>query len=155
MDLILWRHAEAEDAGPGLSDLERALTVKGQKQARRMGQWLDSQLPEGCRIWVSPAVRTLQTAEALGRKFKLHTHLAPGAEPEDVLKVANWPGARESVLIVGHQPTLGQAAALLLTGEPLDWDMRKASAWWFAQRDPGDAGSVYLKAVMASDLIVK
>lgn len=155
MDLILWRHAEAEDAGPGLSDLERALTAKGQKQARRMGQWLDTQLPEGCRVVVSPAVRTLQTAEALGRKFKLHTHLAPGAEPEEILKVANWPGGRETVLIVGHQPTLGQAAALLLTGEALDWDMRKASAWWFAQRDPGDAASVYLKAVMASDLIVK
>ncbi|MFA9216213.1 MAG: phosphohistidine phosphatase SixA [Sphingomonadaceae bacterium] len=155
MDLILWRHAEAEEAYPGLSDLERALTPKGQKQARRMGQWLDSQLPDSCRVLVSPAVRTLQTAEALGRKFKIHADLAPGADPDDVLKAANWPAGKESVLIVGHQPTLGLAAALLMTGEEQDWEIRKASAWWFAQRDPGDAGSLYLKAVMAADLAVK
>lgn len=152
MDLILWRHAEAE---PGFPDLERALTVKGQKQARRMGEWLASQLPDTCRILVSPALRTLQTAEALGRKFKMHAELAPGAEAADVLKAANWPASKETVLIVGHQPTLGQVAALLLSGEEQDWEMRKASAWWFAQRDPGDPASVYLKAVMAHDLVVK
>jgi len=130
MDLILWRHAEAE---PGVPDLERALTAKGQKQARRMADWLSSQLPDNCRILVSPALRTLQTAEPLGRKFKLVPDLAPGAEAEDILKAANWPGNKETVLIVGHQPTLGQAAALLLTGEVQDWEMRKASAWWFSQ----------------------
>lgn len=152
MDLILWRHAEAEAGTP---DLERALTTKGQKQARRMGEWLNAQLPDNCRILVSPAVRTLQTAEALGRKFKLMPELAPGAEAEDILAAANWPGSKETVLVVGHQPTLGQAAALLLTGEVQDWEMRKASAWWFSQREPGDALSVYLKAVMAHDLVVK
>ena len=152
MDIILWRHAEAEEGEP---DMERALTLKGQKQARRMGDWLASQLPDSCRILVSPALRTLQTAEALGRKFKLAAELAPGAEPEDILKAANWPNAKESVLIVGHQPTLGQLAALLQTGEVQDWDMRKASAWWFAQREPGDPNSVYLKAVMVHDLVVK
>jgi phosphohistidine phosphatase len=152
MDLILWRHAEAE---PGEPDLERALTGKGHKQARRMADWLTSQLPDNCRILVSPAMRTLQTAEPLGRKFKIHKDLAPGAEPEDVLKAANWPGGKESVLIVGHQPTLGQVASLLLTGDVLDWDMRKAGAWWFSQHEPGDALSVYLKAVMSHDLVVK
>ena len=155
MDLILWRHAEAEEAQAGMSDLERALTAKGQKQARRMGQWLDSQLPDSCRILCSPALRTLQTAEALGRKFKIHSDLAPGADPSDILKAANGPGNKDAVLVVGHQPTLGQAASLLLTGDDLEWDIRKASAWWFAQRDPGNAASVYLKAVMAADLVVK
>ena len=152
MDLILWRHAEAE---PGIPDLERALTSKGQKQARRMADWLGSQLPDNCRILSSPALRTLQTAEALGRKFKIHPELAPGAEPEDILKAANWPAGKEAVLIVGHQPTLGQVAALLMTGEADDWDMRKAGAWWFSQHEPGDPLSVYLKAVMAHDLVGK
>lgn len=59
MDLILWRHAEAE---PGEPDLERALTAKGQRQARRMADWLGSQLPDSCRILASPALRCLQTA---------------------------------------------------------------------------------------------
>jgi phosphohistidine phosphatase len=155
MDLILWRHAEAEDAYPGLSDLERALTPKGQKQARRMGQWLNAQLPESCRILVSPAVRTLQTVEALGRKYKIHADLAPGADASDLLKAANWPNNKDSVMIVGHQPTLGQLAALLLSGEDNEWDIKKASAWWFSQREPGEPRSLYLKAVMAADLVLK
>lgn len=155
MDLILWRHAEAEDAGPGQTDMERALTLKGQKQARRIGLWLATQLPDSCRILSSPALRTLQTAEALGRKYKLHPDLAPGADPEDVLAAANWPASKESVLIVGHQPTLGQAAALLMTGEVQDWEMRKAGVWWFSQREPGQAASLYLRAVMAPDLVLK
>ncbi len=41
MDLILWRHAEAEKANPGSDDLTRALTAKGEKQATRMAAWLD------------------------------------------------------------------------------------------------------------------
>lgn len=151
MDLILWRHAEAEPGDTGLPDLERALTPKGVKQARRMGQWLDSQLPESCRILVSPAVRTVQTAEGLGRKYRTHAELVPGAEPEAILKAANWPNAKESVVIVGHQPTLGQVAALLMAGLPLDWEMKKAAAWWFVQREPEEP--VLLRAVMTADLV--
>ena len=155
MDLILWRHAEAFDAEAGEDDMARALTPKGQKQARRMADWLTSQLPDSCRILVSPAVRTLQTVEPLKRKFRVVPELAPGADAEDVLMAANWPNGREPVLVVGHQPTLGQVAALLLSGQPQDWQIKKANAWWLVQRDPLDAYSLYLKAVMAPDLIVK
>lgn len=155
MDLILWRHAEAEPGDEGLPDLERALTPKGLKQARRMGKWLDAQLPDNSRIIASPALRTIQTAEGLGRKYKINAELAPGAEPQAILQAANWPAAKETVVIVGHQPTLGQVAALLLTGEALDFEMKKAAAWWFVQREPDDPASLYLKAVMAADLVVK
>lgn len=155
MDLILWRHAEALDAEAGESDLERALTTKGHKQARRMAEWLTSQLPEGCKVLVSPAKRTLQTVEPLKRKFKIVAALAPGADAEDVLQAANWPNAKEPVLVVGHQPTLGQVAALLMSGEVQDWEIKKANAWWLVQRDPADPYSLYLKAVMAPDLVVK
>jgi phosphohistidine phosphatase len=152
MDLILWRHAEAEMTEP---DLERALTPKGHKQARRMAEWLTTQLPENCRVLVSPARRCLQTVEPLERKFKVMRELAPGADAEDLLRAANWPNAKEAVLIVGHQPTLGQAAALLLTGEALDWEIKKANAWWFVQREALDPYSLYLRAVMSPSLIVK
>ena len=155
MDLILWRHAEAFDPDPGESDMQRALTPKGQKQARRMAEWLTAQLPEGCRILVSPALRTVQTAEALGRKFKIVPEIAPGADAEDVLQAANWPNAEKPVLVVGHQPTLGQVAALLMSGQPQDWEMKKANAWWLVQRDPQDPASLYLKAVMGPDTAVR
>ena len=155
MDLILWRHAEALDADPGEEDMERALTSKGQKQARRMADWLKSQLPDSTRILVSPALRTLQTVEPLQRKFKIVHEIAPGADAEDVLLAANWPNAKEPVLVVGHQPTLGQVAALLLSGQPQDWQVKKGSAWWLVQREPLDPYSVYLKAVMSPDLVIK
>lgn len=155
MDLILWRHAEAADPEPGQLDMQRALTSKGQKQARRMAEWLNSQLPDSCKVLVSPAVRTLQTAEPLGRKFKVQAEIGPGADPREVLRVANWPNAREPVLVVGHQPTLGQVAALLLARDAQYLEIKKAAAWWFVQREPLDEDSLYLKAVMGPDLIVK
>jgi phosphohistidine phosphatase len=155
MDLIIWRHAEAADADAGEDDLERALTPKGQKQARRMAEWLGSQLPDSTRILVSPAVRTRQTAEAMQRKFKIVQELKPGADAEDVLLAANWPNAKEPVLVVGHQPTLGQVAALVLSGQPQDWQIKKGAAWWIVRRDPLDPYDVYLKAVMSPELILK
>ena len=73
MDLILWRHAEAEEALQtdldAQFDLARKLTPRGEKQAARMAEWLDRQLPGSARIVVSPARRCEQTALALGRKF--------------------------------------------------------------------------------------
>src|SRR5580765_2212619 len=114
MDLILWRHAEAE---PGEPDLGRRLTAKGIQQAERMGKWLDRHLPSTTRILVSPADRAEQTARALKRKYRVVRELAPGASVTSVLAAAGWPDAREPVLIVGHQPTLGEVAAFLLTSE--------------------------------------
>src|SRR5690349_22456953 len=76
MDLILWRHAEAEAGEP---DMGRRLTGKGVKQAERMATWLDAHLPDTCRVLVSPADRAQQTAQALNRKFKTVPELAPGA----------------------------------------------------------------------------
>ncbi|MES2299042.1 MAG: histidine phosphatase family protein [Pseudomonadota bacterium] len=152
MDLILWRHAEAEE---GELDLERRLTPKGHKQARRMATWLGSQLPESCKILVSPAQRALQTVAPLGRKFKVVPALAPNASAQDILHAANWPKGRAAVLLVGHQPTLGQAAALLLCGQVQDWNIKKGNIWWIAQSDPLDPASRFLRAVMAPKLIVK
>jgi len=108
MDLILWRHAEAE---PGEPDLGRRLTSKGLKQADRMAQWLDSPLPDTCRVLVSPADRAQQTAVALQRKFRTVAELAPGASVAAVLAAANWPDPREPVLILGHPAALGAVAS--------------------------------------------
>jgi phosphohistidine phosphatase len=83
MNLILWRHAEAQDAVP---DLARELTPRGRKQADRMAQWLRAQLPERHLVVVSPAQRTRQTADALGAEYRVDRHLAP-----DVVSPITWP----------------------------------------------------------------
>jgi len=148
MDLLLWRHADAE---PGTRDLERDLTAKGRKQAQRVADWLREWLPRDARVLASPANRARQTAEALTKSFATDAALAPGSGADQVLAAAGWPDEDGAVLIVGHQPTLGRAAALALTGTPADWSIRKASVWWLSRRQQD--GKVLLRAVIAPDLL--
>ncbi|HEY2862647.1 MAG TPA: phosphohistidine phosphatase SixA [Casimicrobiaceae bacterium] len=150
MDLILWRHADAE---PGEPDLERRLTAKGARQAERMAAWLDSHLPDRYRILVSPAERAQQTAQALGRKFKTVPELGPGASASAILIAAGWPGAREATLVVGHQPTLGETAALLLSHTEAPWGVRKGAVWWLSNRARDHVTEVVLKVVVGPDYV--
>ena len=150
MDLVLWRHAEAE---PGEPDLGRRLTSKGLKQAERIAAWLEPRLPETTRILVSPAARTQQTALALGRKFRTVDEIAPGASAQSLLAAAGWPDAREPVLVVGHQPTLGEVAAMLLAGEAASWSVKKGAVWWLTNRTRNGDASVVLKVAIGPDLV--
>lgn len=151
MDLILWRHAQAE---AGDADFERALTPHGRKQAAKMSAWLDRSLPESCRIFSSPTVRTVQTAEALGRKFKILDALGPMATPQSILELAGWPDGRVPVMVIGHQPWLGQVASLLLTGTVQNWTVKKSNAWWISNRQREDGNEVYLRAVFAPEFFL-
>lgn len=135
MDLILWRHADAGEAGDPAHDLERPLTAKGERQAQRMAQRLNHLLPSATRVIASPAARTVQTAQALDRKFRTVAALGPEGTVEDLLGAARWPGARDPVLVVGHQPTLGLTAARLMAGVAQPWAMRKGAAWWLRCRE--------------------
>jgi phosphohistidine phosphatase len=150
MDLILWRHCEAEAGEP---DLGRRLTSKGLKQAERMAEWLERHLPDTCRILVSPADRAQQTAAALPRKFRTVPELAPGASVSAVLAAANWPDSREPVMIVGHQPTLGMVASFLLSGEEAYWSVRKGAVWWLSNRVRDSGAAVVLKTVVGPDFL--
>ena len=151
MELILWRHAEAELLQLGRDDMERGLTPKGERQARRMAAWLNQRLPPSTRILASPALRTQQTARALDRHFKTVNLLAPGRSVDDLLKAAHWPDSGEPVLIVGHQPTLGLVAARLLAGVEQAWPVKKAAVWWLVQRDRDGVAEVTLKAVQGPE----
>ncbi len=153
MDLILWRHAEAEDAPDGGDDLTRALTSRGEKQAARMAAWLDRQLPEGLRVLASPARRTEQTANALGRKFKMRAELLPGGSVEDLLELAQWPRAKGAVLIVGHQPVLGQTIAQLLELQAAECAVRKGAVWWLRQRHRLDQSQTVLLTVQSPEFL--
>lgn len=153
MDLILWRHAEAEDVEDGSEDLARALTPRGEKQAARMAAWLDRQLPEGLRVLASPARRTEQTARALGRKFKMRAELLPGGTPQDLLELAQWPRAKGAVLVVGHQPMLGQTIAQLMGLQSSECAVRKGAVWWLRQRQRLDQSQTVLVAVQSPELL--
>lgn len=148
MELILWRHAEAEDGAP---DNARSLTAKGEKQADKMATFLRASLPHDTRILVSPTKRTQQTAQAFTNHFITDPNIAPGAPPEAILKAAGWPDGEGSVLIVGHQPALGEAAALLMTGHADYWSIKKGAVWWFSRRAREGDYQTALRLVIAPD----
>jgi phosphohistidine phosphatase len=146
MDLLLWRHADAFDARPGEDDLQRALTPEGERQAERIGRWLAGVLPADARILVSPAKRTQQTAAALGRPFHTEPAVVSGASPGAVLQAAGWPQGRQPVLVVGHQPTMGLVASLLMCGSAQYWSVPRASVWWLRADHDGRARLVAMRA---------
>ena len=146
MDLLLWRHAEAEDGSP---DAARKLTKHGRDQARRVAAWLKPRLPKRCEILVSPATRAQETAAALGAKFATSYVVGTGATAAEVIEAAGWPARAKPVLIVGHQPTLGRVAATLLSGEEADWQFAKGSVWWLRYVD----GETRLFAVVHPKLV--
>ena len=157
MDLILWRHAEAEDglSGEELSgrDLDRSLTQRGEKQALRMAAWLDRQLPEGIRILVSPARRCEQTALALGRKYKIRSELAPDATPAQLLELVQWPTHKYPVLVIGHQPILGQTIALLLALKESECAVKKGALWWLRNRDRDGHSQTVVVTVQSPEVL--
>lgn len=151
MDLLLWRHAEAEDTGLDGTDLSRPLTAKGRRQAAAMADWLKKHGPPELRLLVSPALRTQQTAQALGREFATCKDLAPNASVSQLIKASGWPQGRqpgEAIILVGHQPTLGQLAARLLSGREANWSVKKGAVWWLQSRGSGGAEDAVLKLVL-------
>lgn len=138
MDLVLWRHAEAHDLvdpHEAEADLARELTPRGAKQAARMAAWLDRQLPESTKIYASPAVRANQTVRALSRKFKTRPELSPAAQYTELLKVAQWPDGDGTVLLVGHQPSLGALLAHLMQLDSDQCAVKKGAVWWLRTKE--------------------
>ncbi len=151
MDLILWRHAEAEEGDGILPDNKRRLTARGEKQSKQVARWLRQHLPRRRKVLVSPAERTQQTAHALDLPYEIEPRLGTGASAIDVLTAAGWPHQSGAVLIIGHQPTLGRVAALLLGGEEADWSIKKGGIWWFSRRARDNEKQTVLRAVLNPD----
>ena len=150
MDLILWRHAEAED---GFPDIARTLTENGLDQAKRMSGWLRSRLPVNTLVIVSPAQRTQQTAMALTSDFITNAEIGPGAHVNNILAAANWPNSQGAVIIVGHQPTLGEVASYLIPAIPPELSVKKGSVWWIRCQKKENIIEAILHAVIYPEML--
>ncbi|WP_242447310.1 SixA phosphatase family protein [Nitrosomonas supralitoralis] len=150
MDLILWRHAEAHD---GFPDAARNLTEKGLNDAKRMSDWLRSRLPGNTKVIVSPTQRTQQTAMALRSDFITETKIGPGANVRDILAVADWPNVQGAIVIVGHQPTLGNVASYLIPDIPAGLSMKKGSVWWIRYQKNENRFEPVLYSVIYPEMI--
>ncbi len=153
MDLILWRHADAQDGDETVNDIDRVLTPRGVKQAARVAGWLDRQLPEGTRVLSSPARRCEQTAQALGRKYRLMPELGSGTSVTQLLEAAQWPHCKNAVLIIGHQPTLGETIARLLLLQTASCPVRKGMVWWLRTRDRDGQQQTIVTAVQSAETL--
>lgn len=150
MDLILWRHAEAEE---GSDDLARALTHRGRQQASNMAHWLRAQLPDGYRLLASEARRSQQTAALLAKSYEVLPALNPDASVEQVLQTINWPAVGQTIVLVGHQPYIGRLAASVMAEQPLLWSVKKGAIWWLSHREKHGIEQVRLKAMLTPALL--
>ena len=161
MDIIFWRHAEAKDlaneqTGNGDDigeDLNRPLTAKGEKQASKMAAWLNRKMPEATKIWVSPALRTVQTAIALERKYKIRDQLAPDGTVEGLLSAIHWPSMKSTALVIGHQPLIGQTIARLLGLPSQEINLKKGAVWWLRYRERADVGETVVVTVQTPEML--
>ncbi len=150
MELILWRHAEAAAGDP---DAARSLTEHGRAQAQSMARWLAPRLPLDLRIIVSPARRAQETARTLARSFETTDHLAPGTDVATLIRVAGWPDAERPVMLVSHQPVLGETAARLIDGRQASWRIGAGAIWWLRSRQRKTRSEAVLLLAMEPEML--
>lgn len=147
MDLYVIRHAIAEERRAGLPDADRALTEKGRSRFSAVVESLDRQGVRFDRVYHSPWLRAVQTAEMLRRVAEGPLVVADGlARPPEPGFFASLRG--EHVACVGHEPWLSEAVALLTIGSPDgSWlRFKKGGVAWL--RGAARPGSMELRALM-------
>ena len=123
MDIFLVRHAEAIDETVVLRDPHRHLTAHGRQQAAQLGDRLRWHDCSPTRIWTSPLVRAVQTAELVGRglESKLAIEacpaLAPGGSARELVAALQGLPNDAIVVVVGHEPGLSALAGVLVAGD--------------------------------------
>ncbi len=159
INLFIWRHADAVDGSP---DMARQLSPRGHRDASRVAKALAKKLDEKSCIVSSPALRARETVEPLIARMAVELgideRLAPGADIDDVLGVLEDTITRcndqdPTIVMVGHQPWVGQLARRLLTDARGDWSVKKASAWWLVRRSRDGSTEWTLRSVLDPDLV--
>ena len=124
-ELILLRHAHAEPATTGQSDLDRPLSPQGLAEAEAAGRWLAEHGLVPDRVLCSPARRSRETLEAvLERTGYVEQRLEEriyDAAPGTLAALLDEHNEVERVLVVGHNPGLEQLVALLNSGQTGDY----------------------------------
>jgi len=122
--LLLFRHAHAERAESGQSDLDRVLTAEGKHDAAIMGAYIGRHGFQPDRVVVSPAARTRETWDAVAAAL----HPAPSAIFNEriydaiaqalLIALKDTPDSAQTLLVIGHNPGLHDLALMLVaTGD--------------------------------------
>lgn len=147
-EIVLLRHAHAENTTSGQNDSERALTLRGVAEARAAGHWLHEQHALPARVLCSPALRARQTLEhALGdvaAQIEPRIYAATAGELDALI---DEHADAQRLLLVGHNPGFETFVALLATGQSGDFrGMPPCGIAWFELDGTAEPGSGRLKA---------
>jgi phosphohistidine phosphatase len=121
MLLFIMRHGLAEEPTPKGDDSARKLTAKGSAKISKAAAGLRAAGVAFNLILTSPIARAMETAELVAKELggprpKAIAELSTGTAPAAVLEALVKLKLPESVLVVGHEPTLSRLASLMLTG---------------------------------------
>ena len=153
MECILFRHGLAVDREKwDGADGQRPLTIKGAEKTRQAAAGLLDLDVTPSHILTSPFLRARETAklvrEALEfrQEVQVCDELLPTAPPDKLLVLLNSLPQDASVICVGHEPHLGEAAGLILFGEPVPGlSLKKAGACFLSFDGPPKAGKGTLR----------
>ena len=124
-ELILLRHAHAEPASSGQSDMDRPLSPEGLAEAEAAGRWLAEHKLIPDRVLCSPARRTRETVESvLAAVGYVDQRLDEGiyeGTPGVLAELADNHRDADRLLLVGHNPGLEHLAALMHSGQSGDY----------------------------------
>lgn len=131
--LLLMRHAEAVTFAPGLGDVDRPLSEKGQDQARRAGAYLHEHTIAPDLTLCSAATRTRQTAELLGVGSRCQHESALYNAGSDTIReaIGEVDEDVDTLLIVGHAPGVPTLAHALADEATSDHEALTAIRWGF------------------------
>lgn len=136
MNCILFRHGIAveRDEWKG-ADADRPLTERGAKRVAQVAAGLSRLDVQPTHVLSSPLIRAIETAKIAHRSLRVRSvvqivdALLPDAPPDRLLSILHDLPPESCVLCVGHEPHLGLAAAVLLTGKPSQaFPFKKAGA---------------------------
>lgn len=125
--LYIVRHAKSSWDHPGLPDYERPLLDNGKRKTEKIIEYLIHQDAKPDLILSSHAIRAKETAALIAKglsyqadKIQILTIIYQGNEDDLINLIYGLPNEKNSIMIVGHNPTFTSLANHFLA-EPIDW----------------------------------
>jgi phosphohistidine phosphatase len=132
MRIYLLRHAVAVERGtPGYANDDRPLTQDGIAKMKKAAKGIAQSIENVDLIMTSPLRRALETAKLVAAEYqcfdriKATQSLLPGGDVKKLFEELARNKLREDVVLVGHNPGLGDIAAQLLGSSALLLEFKK------------------------------
>lgn len=136
MNCVLFRHGIAveRDEWEGL-EADRPLTERGAKRVAQVAAGLNRLDVQPTHVFSSPLIRAIETAKIVHRSLQVRSavqiveELLPDAPPDRLLSILHDLPPESCALCIGHEPQLGMAASVMLSGRvSASFPMKKAGA---------------------------